>query len=101
MAYQFTFHAIQRCKDRGLTPREARDQFEKALRVKFKNASRKFYKLQKYGEEAFKTEYYYSNGYVFVCHRQNEKFSMILTIFKGSMSDLIPFYDYDRDNKKQ
>ena len=95
MSYQFTFHAIQRCKDRALAYDRARKLFESAKRVRLRNRDRRFYKLLKYGESELKTEYWYSKGYVFVCERKDRKFSMVLTLFKANKEDLI-FYEKNK-----
>lgn len=89
MAYQFTYHAIKRCEDRGLEYPKAKKLFEKAQLVRLGSVKRMMYKYHKYGEEELTTEYWYSEGYVFVCSRKNLHFSFVLTVFPLKKNDVV------------
>src|SRR3990167_1926928 len=95
MAYEFTHHAQRRLLEKGLRLEQAQELFEKAVRVDLKNEQRKNYKMAKYGLEYLSTEYYYNDGKVFVCLRENTKLSKILTVFTCDKKDLT-FYNYGR-----
>lgn len=97
MAYQFTFHAIKRCEDRGLEYNYARELFENAQKCKFKSKRRCFEKLSKYGSSQFSTEYWYKDGYLFVTQRKNRNFSSVLTVIPCKKKDLII---YEKENRK-
>lgn len=89
MAYQFTYHAIKRAEGRGLKLERAKDLFEKAKRCALKSTSKRFYKLIKYGESQYKTEYWYNQGFLFIVHRKKKDFSIIITVINCKLKDII------------